>query len=289
MVDLIISAVLKGGIYILISMGLSLVYGVMGIPNFAHGEFYLIGAYCAYVGLSRMGLPGVVVIVLAGAIGFLVGADVERLTFNPLRKRSRADWSLNTFMVTAGISFVIQNLAQLIFGAEFFGVEKIWGGSIRMGSINVPADRLIAFAIAILAVGVFWWFLKNTRTGNAITAVSQNETGAMLMGVQINKIHTLTFGLSAMLASIAGAALISMTPASPMMGQKPLYAAWFVVILVGLGNLEATIVGAFMVAFIETFATYFVGAAWTDAVSLSVIVIILIFKPTGLFGKKEKV
>lgn len=121
MIDLIISAVLKGGMYILISMGLSLVYGVMKIPNFAHGEFYLIGAYCAYVGLSMLGLPGIVVLVLAAVMGFVFGAIIERLTFNPLRKRSKSDWSLNTFLVTAGISFVIQNVAQMIFGAEFLG------------------------------------------------------------------------------------------------------------------------------------------------------------------------
>lgn len=289
MLDLIISAVLKGGMYILISMGLSLVYGVMKIPNFAHGEFYLIGAYCAYVGLSLMGLPGVVVIILAALIGFIIGAVVERLTFNPLRKRSKADWSLNTFLVTAGISFIIQNVAQMIFSAEFWGVERIWNGSISVGGIDVPADRIIAFVVAIAVVVFFWIFLKKTRTGNAITAVSENEEGAMLMGVKINFIHTLTFALSSMLAAIAGAALISLTPAYPTMGLKPLYAAWFVVILVGLGNLEATIVGAFMVSFIEVFATYYVGAAWADAVSLSVIVVILLVKPTGLFGKKMKV
>ncbi len=289
MIDLIISAVLKGGMYILISMGLSLVYGVMKIPNFAHGEFYLIGAYCAYVGLSMLGLPGIVVLVLAAVMGFVFGAIIERLTFNPLRKRSKSDWSLNTFLVTAGISFVIQNVAQMIFGAEFLGVEKIWAGSLNIAGINIPMDRMIAFVVAIAVVILFWALLKKTRTGNAITAVSENEEGAMLMGVQINSIHTLTFALSSMLAAIAGAALISITPAYPSMGLKPLYAAWFVVILVGLGNLEATIVGAFIVSFIEVFATYYVGAAWADAVSLSVIVVILLIKPTGLFGKRVKV
>ena len=289
MLDLIISAVLKGGMYILISMGLSLVYGVMKIPNFAHGEFYLIGAYCAYVGLSILKLPAIVTMLLAAVMGFVIGAVIERLTFNPLRKRSKADWSLNTFLVTAGISFVIQNVAQMIYGAEFFGVERVWAGSLKLAGINIPMDRVIAFIIAIAVVIFFWLFLKKTRTGNAITAVSENEEGAMLMGVQINSIHTLTFGLSSMLAAIAGAALISITPAYPTMGQKPLYSAWFVVILVGLGNLEATIVGAFMVSFIEVFATYYVGASWADAVSLSVIVVILLFKPTGLFGKRVKV
>ena len=289
MIDLIVSAILKGGMYILISMGLSLVYGVMKIPNFAHGEFYLIGAYCAYAGLSLMGLPGFLAVVLAAAVGFACGAAIERLTFHPLRKRSRSDWSLNTFLVTAGISFVIQNAAQMIFGAEYLGVERIWEGSLKVADIRIPMDRVIAFAIALAAVAFFWLFLKKTRTGNAITAVSENEEGAMLVGVRIDSIHTLTFALSSMLAALAGAALISITPAYPTMGAKPLYAAWFVVILVGLGNLGATAAGAFIVSFIEVFATYYVGAAWSEAVSLSVIVVVLLAKPSGLFGKKEKV
>lgn len=289
MVDLITSAVLKGGMYILISMGLSLVYGVMRISNFAHGEFYLIGAYIAYFGIKMFHLPAFVSILLAAAVGMLVGMLIERVTFNPLRKRSQNEWSLNTFLVTAGLSFIIQNLAQMFFTADFRGVTALWDGRITIAGIAVPLDRIFAFVIAIAAVLIFWLFLTKTKTGTAIRAVSEHETGAMLMGISLNKIHTLTFGLSSMLAALAGAALLSITPAYPTMGQRPLYSAWFVVILVGLGNLEATIVGGFMVAFVECFATYFVGSAWMDAVSLSVIILILIFKPAGLFGKKMKV
>lgn len=289
MADLIIGAVLKGGMYILISMGLTLVYGVMRISNFAHGEFYMIGAYVAYLCAAVLKLPSLLSILVAALTGFAVGVILERICFYPLRKRSQKDWGLNTFLVTAGISFILQYGVQYFVGANYYGVKELFPGSVRIANVSVPMDRIVAFIIAIGTMLVFWMFLKKSKTGSAIRAVSEHEIGAMLMGVNLNQIQSLTLGLSSMLAALAGAALLAITPASPMMGQKPLYAAWFVVILVGLGNLEATIIGSFMVAFIESFANFYVGAVWQDAISLSVIVLILIFKPNGLFGKKAKV
>jgi len=289
MVDVLIGGILRGGMYVLIALGLSLVWGVMKIPNFAHGEFYLIGAYACYFGLVTFGMPPVVALLFAALVGLILGAIIEKLTFCQLRKRSKGDWVTNAFLVAAGISFIIQNLTQYLFTANYFGVEKLWGGNFKIGGMMVSTDRLVAFCIAMISLLIFWLFLKKTRTGNAILAVSEHETGAMLMGVKINMVHTLTFSLSSMLCAIAGAALLSITPAYPTMGLAPLYAAWFVVILVGLGNMEATIVGGFIVGLIEVSSSYYLGAAWQNAVSLSVIVLILLIKPTGLFGKKAKV
>lgn len=289
MVDVLIGGILRGGIYVLIALGLSLVWGVMKIPNFAHGEFYLIGAYACYFGIKSFGLPPTVAVIFAALVGLIMGAVIEKLTFCQLRKRSRGNWVTNAFLVAAGISFIIQNLAQYLFTANYFGVEKLWGGNLLIADFRISMDRLIAFAIAMVALLVFWLFLKKTRIGNAILAVSEHEMGAMLMGVEIDMIHTLTFSLSCMLCALAGAALLSITPAYPTMGLAPTLAAWFVVILVGLGNMEATIVGGFIVGLIEVSSTYYLGAAWQSAVSLSVIVLILLFKPKGLFGKAAKI
>lgn len=289
MLDILIVGVLRGGMYVLIALGLALVWGVMKIPNFAHGEFYLIGAYSCYFGIRNFGMPSIVAIIFAALIGFVFGAVVEKLTFCQLRKRNQGNWVTNTFLIAAGISFIIQNLAQYLFTANYFGVEKLFGGNLQVGNIMVSADRLIAFIIAMVALLIFWLFLKKTRIGNAILAVSEHETGAMLMGVQINMVHTLTFSLSCMLCALAGAALISITPAYPTMGMQPNYSAWFVCILVGLGNIEGTLVGGFIVGLIEVLSSYYLGAEWQNAVSLSVIVLVLLIKPSGLFGKKAKV
>jgi len=288
--DLLIGGVLRGGMYVLMAMGLSLVFGVMKIPNFAHGEFYMLGAYFSFFACTVWGFPPVVAIMIAGVGGFLCGALMEKTTFYPLRKRSRGDWIMNSFLVTAGLSFILQNLTQALVGADFKGVPQYWGGSLKMFSgMNISMDRIVGFLIAMLSVAVFWLFLKKTKTGNAILAVSEHETGAMLMGIELNKIHTLTFALSSMLAAIAGAALLSIIPAYPTMGLQPLYKSWFVVILVGLGNIEATIIGGFLVGLIEAIASFSLGAMWQDVISLSIIILVLLIKPTGLFGKKLKV
>lgn len=275
--------------YVLIALGLALVYGVMRIPNFAHGEYYLIGAYATYFALASFGWPPAIAVLFAAAVGFILGGLIEKLTFAPLRKRNTGDWVTNAFMIGAGIQLIIQNGAQYIFSANYFGVEKLWDGNLEIAGFNVSYDRLIAFCIAMVTLGAFWLFLKKTRTGISILAVAEDETGAMLMGVDIKRIHTFTYALSCMLAALAGGALLSVTPAYPTMGTAPNLAAWFTVILVGVGNLSAVIVGGFMVGLIEVASTYIVGAAWQNVISLSVIILILLFKPSGLFGRKQKV
>lgn len=154
MVNVLISGILRGGMYVLIALGLALVYGVMKIPNFAHGEYYLFGAYAAYFALTAFGLPPFLAIIFAAIVGFVLGAIIEKLTFAPLRKRNTGDWVTNAFMIGAGIQLIIQNGAQYIFSANYFGVEKLWSGNVKIGGFNVSYDRLVAFAIDGDAGGV---------------------------------------------------------------------------------------------------------------------------------------
>ena len=289
MINILISGILRGGMYVLIALGLALVYGVMGIPNFAHGEYYLIGAYATYFALTLLGVSPIIAILLGAVAGFVIGAVIEKLTFSPLRKRNTGDWVTNAFMIGAGIQLIIQDGAQYLFTANYYGVTQLFPGSLAVAGINISNDRIIAFIIAVLALAGFWLLLKKTKTGISILAVADDEVGAMLMGVDIKKIHTLTYALSSMLAALAGGALISMTPAYPLMGTAPNLAAWFTVILVGVGNLSAVAIGGLMVGIIEVFSVYFFGAEWQNVISLSVIILILIFKPNGLFGRKQKV
>lgn len=289
MIDLMIGGLLRGGMYVLMAMGLSLVFGVMKIPNFAHGEFYMLGAYLAYYSIMVWGLPAPVSFLVAAVGAFLIGAAIERAVFYPLRKRSKKDWVLNSFLVTAGLSFVLINLAQALIGVEYKGVTEIWPGAVRIATMNLSYDRIVGFIVALSTLVIFWLFFTKTKTGNAIWAVSEDETGAVLMGIDLNGIQTLTFALSCMMAAIAGAALLSIIPAYPTMGIAPLMKSWLVVILVGLGNIQATIIGGFIVGVIETIANYNFGSSWQDVISLSLIILVLIFKPSGLFGKRQKV
>jgi len=270
--------------YALMAVGLSLVFGVMNIPHFAHGEFYMLGAYTAYF-THRAGAPPLLAIGSGAVVGFTAGALVEKLVFYPLRRRHPEQWVLNTFLITVGLSFVMQNGAQAIWGSNYRGITQYWKATLQLGSeMRISADRAVAFLVAMLCIALLWLFLAYSRTGQAIRAVAQDETGAQLVGVDLNQIHVLTFGLSSMLAAIAGASLLSVNPAYPTMGLAPLYKSWYVVILVGLGNMAGSIPGGFVVGFLETISYYVFGSGWQDVVSLSVLILILLFRPAGLFG-----
>lgn len=269
------------------AVGLSLVFGVMNIANFSHGEFYMVGAYFAYFAYTVFGLGPIASILLAGILAFLLGAVVERGLFHPLRKRSKKNWLMNTFLLTLGISIIMQNTVRIVWGPKYRGVTQFWPGRVSiMTSMEVATDRVVGFAIAMAAISALWYFLSHTRTGRAIRAVSQDETGASLMGVDLNRIHTLTFSLSCMLAAIAGASLLSINPAFPTMGINPLYKSWFVLILVGMGNIWGSIYGGLIVGLLETVSYYRFGAGWQDVISLAIIILILLIKPSGLFAKK---
>lgn len=299
--DFISTAVLRGGMYSLMAVGLTLVFGVMNIANFAHGEFYMLGAFFGYFSLNFFNglnlpplVPPILSIACAGGGVFLVAGAIERSVFRALRKRSKSQWLMNTFLLTLGISIILQNGAKLIWGAKYRGATRMWKSESLdfLYSIGLPPDRLIGFFIAVLAIVGFVMFLNKTNTGRAIRAVSQDETGAELVGINLGYIHTLVFALSGLLAGIAGAALLSISPAFPFMGTLPLYKSWFVLILVGMGNIGGSIVGGLILGFLETFATtylsQYLGSGSQEFICLTVIIAILLLKPNGIFGKSVK-
>lgn len=285
--DILVAGVLRGGLYSLMAIGLSLVFGVMNISNFAHGELYMIGAYAAYFAFTMFHFGPLASILTAGLAAFCVGVVLEKGIFYPLRQRTKKAWVMNSFLVTLGISIILQNTAKLTWGSTYHGITEYWPGRVEwLCSMSISMDRVVGFLIAILTILAFIFFMNKTQVGRAIRAVSQDETGASLVGIDRHKIHTLTFALSAMLAGIAGACLLSINPAYPTMGLNPLYKSWFVAILVGMGNVGASIIGGLLVGLLETVTYSYVGGGWQDVISLSIIIMILLFKPNGLFAAK---
>lgn len=298
----LVNAVVTGGMWALLSMGLSLVFGVMNIPNFAHGEFFMIGSLTAYFIFNPLRLylkdnpssllsavAPLVGIFAALLVGMVLGAVLEKLVFYQLRKRSREQWIMNSFLLTVGVSVILVNTVQLIWGADFKGIPNYWNVSpLRFMGVNISMDRLMAFALAVVVLSIFWYFMRRTRTGRAIRAVAQDEIGAQMVGINLNNIQLLTLSLSAGLAAMAGASLLFIFPAYPSAGLKPLYVAWYVVILVGLGNVSAAVVGGFIVALLQTLTSYYVGVGWEDVIPTAIIIVMLIFKPSGLFGSEVK-
>ncbi|OPL09405.1 MAG: hypothetical protein AVO34_13595, partial [Firmicutes bacterium ML8_F2] len=194
--DILLSGILRGGLFVLIAMGLSLVFGVMNIPNFAHGEFYMLGAYFSYYAYAVFGLNPILAIIIAGAGGFVCGAIMERTAFRSLRVRQKGNWVMNSFLLTVGLSIVLQNATQALVGTKFMGISQYWQGSVAIMGMNISIDRLAGFGVAMVTVVLFWFFLTKTKTGNSIRAVSEDESGAMLVGINLNRVYTLTFSIA---------------------------------------------------------------------------------------------
>jgi len=295
---IILNTVVTGGMWALVGMGLALIFGVMNISSFVHGEFFMIGSLVAYYVYSPFvdiildnpntffaAVMPLVAMFAALIMGGIAGVLTEHLAFRPMRRRSKKDWVMNSFVLTLGLSILLINCHQVFFGAEFRGIVKYWNyPSIAMMGTYVSFDRLMVFFIAMFMILAFWLLMSRTRIGRAIRAVSQSEPGAMMVGVDINGIQTLTLALSCGMAALAGAALLFMYPAYPTVGMGPLYNSWFIVIIAGMGNVTGAAVGGFMVALLQVLTTTYIGEGWDYTVPVVFLMILMIFKPSGLFG-----
>lgn len=298
----LVNTIVTGGMLALVAMGLALTLGVLNIAMFAHGEYFMIGSLTAYYVFSPIktymethpdsifALWGPLLAIVASMlVGALAGVVSEVLIFRQLRMRSRENWVMNSFLLTVGLSVLMVNAHQLFFGADFKGITGYFSGMpINIMDVFISRDRAIAFVLAAVVVTAFWIFMTYTRTGRAIRAVSQDETGALMVGIGLNGIMMLTMALSCALAAVAGASLLFMYPAYPSVGLEPLYMAWFVVILSGLGNVLGAVMGAFMVALLKVMTVEYIGSGWDFVVPSALIIVILIFKPSGIFGSEVR-
>jgi branched-chain amino acid transport system permease protein len=298
----LINTIVTGGMWALMAAGLSLVFGVMNIVNFAHGEFFMVGTLVAYFSFTPLSnflkanpspflslIAPFVGIIAAIFVGILMGIVVELLVFKQLRKRNREQWVMNSFLLTVGISVIIINGTQLIWGTNFKGIIRYWEVKpVEILGVMTSVDRIVIFCLAIVTMAAFWYFLSRTKLGRAIRAVSQDETGARMMGIDLNRIQVLTLALSCGLAAMAGASLLFMFPSYPTVGLKPLYVAWYIVILVGMGNVSGALVGGFVVALLQTLTSRYIGPGWEDVIPTVIVMVILLIKPSGLFGSEVK-
>jgi branched-chain amino acid transport system permease protein len=298
----VINTIITGGMWALLAAGLALVFGVMNIPSFAHGESFMVGAFLGYFVFTPIDkylgqhpnavlsfLAPLISVLAAAALGLVLGVITEKLLFAPLRKRTREGWVMNTFLLTAGVSFIFVNGVNLTLGPNFRGIPRFFNiEPLEILGMRLSVDRIFAFIIAVFTIVALTWFLQRTRTGRAIRAVSQDETGAEMVGINLGNIHTLTYGLSTAMAAMSGAALLFMFQAYPTVGLKPNYFAWYVVMLVGLGNVYGAIIGGFIVALLQTATQVFIGIAWEDVVPTVVMILILVVVPSGIFGSEVK-
>lgn len=297
----VIISVITGGMWALLAVGLALVFGVMNVPHFAHGESFMAGAYVAFFVFDPMraylqqnpspflsAVAPLLAIIASGVAGAILGVILERLLFYPLRLRSKAgEWVMNAFLLTVGISFILTNGTTLVLGPNFRGIPGYWDvPALEFLGARVSVDRVIAFFIALASIAALWFFLRRTRTGRAIRAVSQDEIGAQMMGINLDFIYPLTFSLATAMAALAGGSLLFMFQAYPTVGKTPLYFAWFVVMMAGLGNVIGAIVGGFIVAVFQTATQQFVGIAWSNVIPTALMIVVLLVVPHGIFGSE---
>ena len=281
--ELVFQGLVRGAMYALMGIGLSLIFGILGVVNFAHGEFFMLGTYAMYYVSAVLGLPFLAGVAAAALALFVVGVLVERGLIEPLRKRAGRDWVLDSFVLTIGLMVILQNLALLGFGSRRRGITTMLDGSLTFGDVVITYERLAILALAIVIVALLAAYIKLTDTGKAIRATAQHPEAAQTLGIDINRIYTVAFGIGAALAGAAGALLISIFPAFPTVGYQPVLKSFAVVILGGLGNIPGAIAGGFLLGIVEAYAIFFMSAGWQSVITPLIIILVLIFRPQGLF------
>ena len=281
--EILISGIMLGAIYALLAFGLSLVYGVTRILNFAYGAIYGVGGYLAWVlTVGYLELSYWVAFLIVIPVLFILGMALERLVIRPLRWKP--GWNITTMMVTLGVAFFINNALLIAFGPENKVLLPLVPGKVEILGIVLSYHKIIIFALALILVFALEMFLRKTRYGQAMRAVAQDMQGANMVGINANQIFGYAFGLSAVLAGIAGILLAPIHLISPFVGWTPFLKAFVIVVLGGLGSTRGTLVAAFILGIIEAYTMFWIGASWTIPVWLLALVAILIFRPRGLFG-----
>jgi branched-chain amino acid transport system permease protein len=281
--ELIFQGLVRGAMYALMGIGLSLIFGILGVVNFAHGEFFMLGTYAMYFVSAALGLPFVAGVAAAAVALFVVGVLIERALLEPLRRRAGRDWLLDSFVLTIGLMVILQNLALLGFGSRRRGVTSLVDGSFTLGNVTITYERLAILALALVIVGLLAAYIRFSATGKAIRATAQHPEAAQTLGIDINRIYTVAFGIGAALAGAAGALLISIFPAFPTVGYQPVLKSFAVVILGGLGSIPGAIAGGFVLGIVEAYAIFFMSAGWQSVITPMIIILVLVFRPQGLF------
>ncbi|HII99889.1 MAG TPA: branched-chain amino acid ABC transporter permease [Methanoregula sp.] len=272
-----------GCIYILLATGLNLIFGVMKIVNFAHGEFLMIGAYITATIFLISGINPYVIILLAMLALIGIGAVVERLCFRPILGSGK----LNEIFLSIELIYIFQNGAAMVWGDEWQSVKSPYEGiAVPFGSLNLPLDYIIIMVVTAAILAALFIFLQKTRIGREMRATSQNRKGAMLVGINVERMDVLSFGIGCALAAAAGTLwVVSGQVFNPYMGSIPAVKAFAIIILGGLGSIPGAIIGGLLYGIAENAAAYFLGGVWKDAISFIILIVVLVFRPTGLFGE----
>jgi branched-chain amino acid transport system permease protein len=280
----LVNGLFIGGIYALVAVGLTLIYGVMAILNFAHGEFLMLGMYVAFVLFTLFGLDPYLAVPIAAVLIFLVGASIQR----GLIQRVLAAHPLNQIVLLLGVSTLLIGLVQFFFTAEARAIHVSYETQvITFLGLRLSIPRMIAFFASLIISLSLFLFLRLTKTGKAIRAVSQARDAALLMGINVKFIYLLTFGIGTAVTAVAGVFLTPNYKMIPTIGQAFSVTAFVVVVLGTMGNFIGAFLGGLIIGVVEVFAGFILGGDVKIIASMLVFILVLLFRPAGLFGRKR--
>ena len=290
-INYLINGISLGSVYAIIALGYTMVYGIAKMLNFAHGDVIMIGSYVVFVTVSTMGLPPMAGVLLAVAVCTLLGMTIERIAYKPLRGASR----LAVLITAIGVSYLLQNVALLIFGADtksFTSVVTLPAIKLAGGEMTITGETIVTILSCIVIMIGLTAFINKSKAGQAMLAVSEDRGAATLMGINVNGTIALTFAIGSALAAIAGVLLCSAYPSlTPYTGSMPGIKAFVAAVFGGIGSIPGAFIGGILLGVIEILSKAYISSQMSDAIVFSVLIIVLLVKPTGILGKKinEKV
>ncbi|MBY0096823.1 branched-chain amino acid ABC transporter permease [Mesobacillus maritimus] len=270
-----------GSVYSLVALGLTLVYGILHIPNFAHGALYMVGGYITLTMMTQAGLNYWIAIVISCVVVGGLAVLMERLVFHPLRHAP----AIHDKIAAIGIMLFLEALVQFIWGAEYQTMVSPYGQVVNVAGVTLTMQRLLIIVSTVVVMIVLYIFLKKTFTGATIIALSQNREGANLVGINTNRVAMLTFLISGALAAIAVSLSAPINLVFPGMGHLVLTKAFVIIILGGMGSIPGAIAGGYILGFTESLGATYLSNDYKDVIAFVILVLILTIKPNGLFAK----
>lgn len=283
----LINGLALGSVYALLALGYTMVYGIIQLINFAHGEIYMIGAFAGFYSASTLKLPLIPTLLVAMAVSALAGIIIEKIAYKPLRNSPRI-----TLLITAiGVSLFLQNAMRILVGSNPKPFpDLINAGTINIGSIQIEVKTILMFAVSAFLVILLQFIVYKTKVGKAMRASSQDMEAASLMGINVDNTISLTFAIGSALAGIAGVLVaISYPSITPYMGVMPGLKSFVAAVLGGIGSIPGALLGGIAIGLLETFSKAYISTNFSDAIVFAVLIVILLIKPAGLLGKKANV
>ena len=287
----LINGISLGSVYAIIALGYTMVYGIARMLNFAHGDIIMVGGFTVFTIVTTMGGSPVVGILASVVVCTVLGVTIERVAYRPLR-----DASLLAVLITAiGVSYLLQNVALLIFGSnarQFTSVITVPALKLAGGKLSISSVTIVTILSCIVIMAALMTFINKTKMGQAMLAVSEDRGAATLMGINVNRTISVTFAIGSALAAVAGVLLCSAYPSlSPYTGSMPGIKAFVAAVFGGIGSIPGAFIGGILLGIIENLAKAYISSQLSDAIVFSVLIIVLLVRPTGILGKKmtEKV